>query len=66
MASELKPDCDLAGTGDNITKIVLRVTAALDDAGQKHEGTAFWETAMKLRSADQVVELARAYVEVRS
>lgn len=64
MAIQRKPTCDLAGTGENITKIVLKVTAALDEAGQKQEGSAFWNTAMKLRSAAAVVELARIYVEV--
>jgi hypothetical protein len=59
-----KPACDLAGVGENITKIVLRVTSALDKSGQKDAGSAFWESAMRLRTAAQVVELARAYVEV--
>lgn len=61
-----KPACDLRGAGDNITRIVLKVTAALDAAGQKHEGSTFWHSAMRLKNADQVVELARAYVEVRA
>lgn len=66
MASESKPTCDLAGTNDDITAIVLRVTKALDDSGQKDAGSAFWNSAMKLRSAALVIELARAYVEVKA
>jgi hypothetical protein len=68
MANEAiaKPACDLADAGDNITKIVLKVTAALDDAGQKTEGSAFWHAAMRLKRPELVVELARAYVEVQS
>ena len=60
-----KPACDLAGADDNITKIVLRVTQALDDAGQKTEGSIFWHAAMRLKRPELVVKLARAYVEVR-
>lgn len=59
-----KPACDLAGA-DSITKVVLRVTQALDDSGQGDAGSAFWHTAMRLKQIDQVVTLARAYVEVR-
>jgi hypothetical protein len=68
MANETlaKPACDLAGAGDNITKIVLRVVKALDDAGQKEEGSTFWDAAMRLKRPDLVIELARAYVEVQS
>jgi len=68
MASTLnataKPACDLAGTDGDITKIVLRVTKALDDSGQKDAGSAFWAAAMRMKRADLVIELARAYVEV--
>jgi hypothetical protein len=58
-----KPACDLAGT-DSITAIVLRVTKALDDAGQQEAGSIFWGAAMRLKRADLVIELARAYVEL--
>lgn len=66
MANELKPACDLSGVGENITKIVLTVTHALDSAGQPQAGSDFWAAAMRLKRADLVVELARAFVEVRT
>ncbi len=61
-----KPACDLSGAGDNIMRIVLRVTKALDDSGQKEAGSVFWDAALRLKRADLVIELARAYVEVRT
>jgi len=60
-----KPTIDLSKVRYEAFATILAVAKVLDAAGQRRNGDAFWASAMRLKdNYDQVVELARVYVEV--
>ena len=60
-----KPACDLSDidVGDRF-RALLRVTTVLDRNGQIERASAFWKEAMRCKRYDQVLTMAREYVEV--
>jgi hypothetical protein len=68
MANQIsKPAVDPAAlaTAETPSAVTIAITKVLDAAGQKQTGTEFWHSAMRLANREQVLELARQYVEVQ-
>lgn len=60
------PAVDISGRQGDHFRILLAVTHALDQAGQRERGSAFWIRAMRTKDCASLIRLAREYVEVRA
>lgn len=67
MATEIapKPIATISGK-TTASAVTIAVSHALDTAGQHAASVEFWNAAMPLDDRDQVIDLAKSYVEVQT